>query len=246
MPPKPIKQKSPDRVAIISAVNTYLGFFVLVVLIVEAGLGAVAIQTQGLNQVITIFGMLFVILSLILAVCFFAYRKPDALLLTIASHTRPEVQSLNDFCSRVSGYWWERVKPDEPCAVSFMEIRPDSTTGTVKLKGKVFSRDGEFVAVWESIASCINPNARKIFYNWQGCFRSRLNEPYEGFGEFSFEEYSNKIDKGVGIFFDTNITDAKSTTKKFVEFWRCPQPDMQAMQEGDDKLISDMVRRKSV
>jgi hypothetical protein len=42
MPPKPLKQKSPDRVAIISAVKTYLGFFVLLVLVVEAALGALA------------------------------------------------------------------------------------------------------------------------------------------------------------------------------------------------------------
>jgi hypothetical protein len=96
--------------------------------------------------------MLLVIVALIAVVSFFAYRKPEALLLTVASHVTPEVHSLQDFCSRISGHWWERIKPDEPCAISFVEMRPDSATSTVKMKGNVYGRDGEFVAVWESIA----------------------------------------------------------------------------------------------
>ena len=76
MPSKPQKQKSPDRVAIISAVKTYLGFFVLIVLVVETVLSTLALKTQGQNQLIALYGMLFVIVVLIAVVSFFAYRKP--------------------------------------------------------------------------------------------------------------------------------------------------------------------------
>ena len=244
MPSKLPKQKSPDRVAIITAVKTYLGFFVLVVLVVETVLGALALKTQGQNQLVALYGMLFVIVALIAVVSFFAYRKPDALLRTVASHATPEMQSLQDFCSRISGHWWERIKPDEPSAISFVEIRPDLATSTVKMKGNAYSRDGELAAVWESIASCINPSERKIFYYWEGRHPSRPNEPYEGFGEISFHEFSNRIDSGVGIFSDTNVTDMKSTTKKSVEFRRSAEPEIQVMQEGNDKFISEMVRKK--
>ena len=244
MPQKLAKQKSPDRVAIIAAVKTYLGFFVLVVLVVEAVLGALALKTQGQNQLVALYGMLFVIAALVAVVSFFAYRKPEALLRTAASHATPEMQSLQDFCSRISGHWWERIKPDEPSAISFVEIRPDSATSTVKMKGNAYSRDGKLAAVWESIASCINPSERKIFYYWEGRHPSRPNEPYEGFGEISFHDFSDRIDSGVGIFSDTNVTDMKSTTKKSVEFRRSAAPEIQVMQEGNDKFISEMVRKK--
>lgn len=244
MPPKLLKQKSPDRVAIITAVKTYLGFFVLVVLVVEAVLGVLALNSQGQNQLVALYGMLFVIVALIAVVSFFAYRRPEALLRTVATNATSEVQSLQDFCNRISGHWWERLRPDEPSAISFVEIRPDSAKSTVKMKGKAYSRDGEFSGTWESVATCIDPSERKIFYYWEGRYPSRPNEPYEGFGEISFHEFSNRIDSGVGIFSNTNVTDMKSTTKKSVEFRRSAEPEIQVMQEGNDKSISEMVRKK--
>ena len=54
MPTKPPIQTSHDRVEIISAVKTYLGFFVLVVLVVETVLGALALKIQGDNQLVVL------------------------------------------------------------------------------------------------------------------------------------------------------------------------------------------------
>jgi len=244
MPTKPPKQRISDRVAIISAVKTYLGFFVLVVLVVEAVLGALALKTQGENQLVALYGMLFVIVALIAVVSFFAYRKPEALLRTVAATATSEVQSMQDFCSRISGHWWERIIPDEPSAISFVEIRPDWATSTVKMKGNAYTRAGELAANWESVASCINPGERKIFYYWKGLHPSRPKEPFEGFGEISFREFSNQIDSGDGVFSDTNVIDMKSTTKKSVEFRRSVTSEIQVMQEGNDKVISEMVRKK--
>ena len=239
MTSEPSKQQNTDRVAIIGAVKTYLGFFVLIVLVVEAVLGALALRTQGQNQLVALYGMLFVFAALIAVVSFFAYLKPDALLRSIQ-----DVQSLQDFSNRISGHWWERINPDEPSAISFVEIRPDPATSAVKMKGNAYSKGGELAAIWESVASCINPSERKLFYYWKGWHPSRPNEPYEGFGEVSFHDSTGRMDSGVGFFSDTNLTDMKSTTKKSLKFRRCEGVDVQVMQEGCDKSISEMVRNK--
>jgi len=68
-----------DRVRIIETVQTPLGFFVLVVLVVEAILGMVAGLTDRANQVIVISGMLAIISALIVVVAFLAYYRPEAL-----------------------------------------------------------------------------------------------------------------------------------------------------------------------
>ena len=64
MPTKSKKQKSPERVAIINAVKTYIGFFVLIVLVIESVLGAIALNTEGQNQLVALYGMLFIVLVL--------------------------------------------------------------------------------------------------------------------------------------------------------------------------------------
>ena len=239
MPTKP--QKISDRVAIINAVKTYLGFFVLIVLVVEGVLGVLAVRTKGQNQLVAICGMIFVVIILIVVVSFFAYRKPRALLDSGANQDKPELQ---DFCNRISGHWWERIKPDEPSAISFVEINPDLATNTIKMKGSSYNRDGELAAIWETVASCINISERKIFYYWKGLHPSRPSEPYEGFGEISFNESPDRIDRGVGFFSDTNITDMESTTRKFVEFQRSIEQDIQVLQEGNIKLISELIRKR--
>ena len=117
-------------------------------------------------------------------------------------------------------------------------------TNTVRIKGTAYRRDGEVSAIWETVATCINPNDRKVFYYWKGWHPSRQNEPYEGFGEISFHESDERIDDGVGFFSDTNLTDMKTTTKKSVEFRRSTAQENQVMKEGDSKLISKLIRKK--
>ena len=68
-----------DRAQIIKTVQTPLGFFVLVVLVVEAILGTVAGFSEPPAQTIAIYGMLGLITSLVLIVSFLAYMRPEAL-----------------------------------------------------------------------------------------------------------------------------------------------------------------------
>lgn len=233
--------KKSERVAVINAVKTYLGFFVLVILIVEIVLGAVALKAQGINQMIALYGMLFVILVMVAVVSFFAYKKPEALLRT-ARQQMDNAQPLHDFSNRISGYWWESIHQGST-SISLVEIRLDTATGTVKMKGKGYNKNGEFSSVWESVASCINPGERKVFYYWEGRHISRPNEDYEGFGEISFDD-ADHIEQAVGFFSDTNLTDIKTTTRKSIEFRRCPKADIEIILNGNKSEIAKLINRK--
>lgn len=94
-------------------------------------------------------------------------------------------------------------------------------TETVKIKGDSFNGNGELVAIWESIATCINPSQRLVFYYWKGWHPIAPNDPYEGFGQISFHE---SLHNGFGVFSDTNLTDWKTTTRKSVIFERISDP----------------------
>ena len=67
------------RASIIEIVTTPLGFYALVVLIVEVILGFVAAFGAGLDRTLTISGMLVVIIGLILLVAYFAHHRPEVL-----------------------------------------------------------------------------------------------------------------------------------------------------------------------
>lgn len=67
------------KVNVINAVKTPLGFFVLVVLLVEVILGITANMSTGSDRTILIVGMLFLILLLVIIVAWMAYYRPSAL-----------------------------------------------------------------------------------------------------------------------------------------------------------------------
>lgn len=67
------------RVGLIRAVRTPLGFFVLIVLVIEAILGTVAGVSSGLDRTLSLVGMLVIIFALVAIVAFMAYYRPEAL-----------------------------------------------------------------------------------------------------------------------------------------------------------------------
>jgi O-acetyl-ADP-ribose deacetylase (regulator of RNase III) len=79
MPESSGSNNGSSRVDIIGAVQTPLGFFVLVVLVVEALLGVVAALSNSSDRTIAIGGMLFIIVGLIAVVAVLAYARPEAL-----------------------------------------------------------------------------------------------------------------------------------------------------------------------
>lgn len=79
MPESSESKNGSSRVDIIGAVQTPLGFFVLVVLVVEAILGTVAALSASGERTIAIAGMLVLIAGLVAIVAFLAYARPEAL-----------------------------------------------------------------------------------------------------------------------------------------------------------------------
>lgn len=68
-----------SRVNIIQTVQTPLGFFALVVLVVEVIFGITANFSQGSDRTYLIVGMIGLMFLLVCIVAFFAYKKPGAL-----------------------------------------------------------------------------------------------------------------------------------------------------------------------
>jgi len=73
------KARRGGRVELVKAVQTPLGFFVLVVLIVEVGLGVLTGLTNGYVQTVLVFGMIGTIILLVLIVAGIAVYRPEAL-----------------------------------------------------------------------------------------------------------------------------------------------------------------------
>jgi hypothetical protein len=244
MPARQPKDQGSNRVALVSAVNTYLGFFVFVVLVMEAVFGGLALKTDGQIQLVALYSMGLIIAALIVVVALFAAFKPGALLQTAVGFATPEMESTQRFCTEICGKWWERIVPDDSSALSYVEIGPERATNTIKMKGRSYARDGKLWATWESIATCINPSERKVFYYWKGVRLATPKDPFEGFGEISFRKSSNQIQSGDGVFSDTNLTNIESTTKKFAEFARSTPGEERVMEGGDGDSIGKLIQAK--
>lgn len=74
-----VSKRRESRTGIIEAVKTPLGFFVLVVLVVEALLGIIVGLSEGTDRTLAIVGMLGVIGALILVVAVIAFFRPKNL-----------------------------------------------------------------------------------------------------------------------------------------------------------------------
>ena len=149
------------------------------------------------------------------------------------------------FTDLIIGAWWERMFQDEASAISFMEIDSDPKTNAIKIKGKAFEKkEGKYVANWKSIATCIDADAERVFYYWEGKHPTRPNEPYCGFGEIDFEIYQAASKKARGYFIDANEMDPTTTTKKTFKMRRCTDEEVRIMKGLEDDRINELVKKK--
>jgi hypothetical protein len=228
------------RVPIIRAVTTYLGFLVLLVLIVEAVLGVLVLKENGQTQLVALYGFLVIVVILIGVVSYFQYHDPGNL-------TSAAFQGLINFGSRIEGHWWEVMTPSTPTAISLFHIAVDPQTGTVRINnGTGYNQDGQFESTWESVATCINLGEGKLFYYWRGSHQSRPEESFEGFGEMSFDQSIEPYSRGRGIFFDSNLADVSERTKKFTRLIRCGSKEYEIIGGHDTAASEAFIKRKCV
>ena len=82
---KPEKDKKQDtrpienKIGVINAVNSPLGFFTLVVLVIESTLGFLVYKDKVDDSSIIITGMLLLLFCLVAVVSLIAYKRPEAL-----------------------------------------------------------------------------------------------------------------------------------------------------------------------
>jgi hypothetical protein len=149
-----------------------------------------------------------------------------------------------DFCNKITGYWWERIKPDTASALSFVSIQYDENTLMLKMKGRSFDKEGNYISYWESKSTGIHFKEQKVFYYWQGWFPSKPSEPFEGVGEISFYGLTNVFTEGNGIFSNINIADIKSIQKSSFELNRSSSEEETTMYSKDKEGIAALIKDK--
>ncbi|HMK27607.1 MAG TPA: nucleotide-binding protein [Chitinophagaceae bacterium] len=149
-----------------------------------------------------------------------------------------------EFCNKITGYWWEHIKPDTNSALSFVSIEYDEDILILNMKGRTFDTKGNYTAYWETKSTGIHFEEQKVFYNWVGWFPSRPSEPFEGVGEIKFYGEEGILTEGNGIFSNINIADIKSIEKSSFELSRSNEAEIDIMYSKDKEKIARLIVEK--
>jgi hypothetical protein len=147
------------------------------------------------------------------------------------------------FSNGIAGQWWQRMKPDDASALSYMTVVFDAATGGVRLRGQAYGLDTRLVANWESDATAMKVAARKVFYYWTGWHPDEPNHRYEGFGEFRFREARGIFSKGGGLFSNTNLSDIASTIRKSFSLRRVTAEELKIMEGTDTERMRHLIEQ---
>jgi hypothetical protein len=165
----------------------------------------------------------------------------------VSSSSQPELRS---FCQHVAGHWWS-IGAD-PNSVSFATIEPDHTTGTLIVNGRAYALDGHVWATWDTTASSIDLQRKKLLYIWEGrhSYREEQHpgkppESHDGSQRHGFGEISFYDSTGVGRFYDIAVTDEKRIIEKESTWERCSSKKEVCIMEGSDwNRIGSLVQKK--
>jgi hypothetical protein len=136
-----------------------------------------------------------------------------------------------------------RFRADTPYP-GFVTITPDRAAGTLVMNGRAYAPDGKAVAVWGTLASCIYLKEKKLYYFWRGHHPASPKDTWEGFGAISFRDSQGLSNSADCLYFDTNLWDAISITRKSSDYWRCTKREADIMHGSDNEGIGALVREK--
>lgn len=152
------------------------------------------------------------------------------------------IDEITAFCARITGFWWERLLPDDGGALSFVTVEPDPATNTVKMSGPAYDTVGKPTADWYTVGMSVNRSDRKLSYIWEGTHKPT---PYEGFGSVRFDAAPDAFVTGNGMFFDANVAALETSRRKSTTFRRCVDPkEIEVMQGTNGPQISALVQEK--
>ena len=194
------------RVALVGAVKSYLGFFVLVLLVAEATLGIAGLSAKDPhNQALALQLMLVVLVGLCAVVTVLALKKPDVLMRTLGSEGAAEAER-QAFLDELYGEWAERVDGAGPTALSIVEIRPDAVARSLRMTGRGYDAGGGEASFWKTTAIGISAPERKLLYYWEGTPLPVPVPKLEGYAEITFYATGSGLE-GRGWFSDANLGD---------------------------------------
>jgi hypothetical protein len=150
-----------------------------------------------------------------------------------------------EFNKKLHGCWWERIIPDSSAAISLARIEPNATTGTLRLSGLVFDRNGRYIANWDSVDSCVNPTTEKLFYYWTGQGRKGESKAQNGYGEFDFEFPAEGTPTAHGRYSDLTLGPDGKVVTKSTEL-RQASPDDEKVIFGDDPAATAALIQKRI
>lgn len=152
--------------------------------------------------------------------------------------------ALDEFCARLTGYWWQRILPDDASALSFVRVEPNPALNSVRMSGVAYHTDGTPIANWYSLGVSIDREGRQLSYIWEGLHPLQPNDSYQGFGSIKFDDASEVFRVGRGHFFNANLADLKTARRKSLEFRRCTDADEIAVMSGGGEPIGPLVLKK--
>ena len=168
------KQTPGKRVDIIRTVHTPLGFFTLVVLVVEVVLGSVAALSAGGDRTLLILGMLALIFLLVILVACLAVFRPEALGGTRPGSQAAEASERKTYARSVGGVTslWNTEIQDDEIREQLQDLaekadREPSNSQPCTEAGLVYrDRVGDYgLAVWWFIESILRTPAESYPYD---------------------------------------------------------------------------------
>lgn len=164
----------------------------------------------------------------------------------------PEVREHQDglwqFCSRIAGHWWERMRQgeDDKSALSYVTIMVDTTTNNPRLGGQAYDLDGERLANWKSIISGSRYDGQwQVFYRWEGEHDAQTGQVYGGGGSFKFDD--EMLQTARGYFYDTNfakLPDIATTRIKRFGLYRCDPKEIDIMKKPWSEQAKALIKKK--
>jgi predicted nucleotide-binding protein len=166
--------------------------------------------------------------------------------------SRSEIEAWDaarQFSRSIAGYWWGRRHWSQD-SIGFINLSIDPADLMPKVFGRAYSRDGERVAEWSSVAACVLAPAGRLYFRFEGHHpptrpgrRNASSEEYRGFSEYKFDPPLDNPTRGNGALSDLNVKREVMRPKLTLELRRClAQRDIDAMESGDRARIADVVQ----
>lgn len=151
--------------------------------------------------------------------------------------------SASTFCSRIAGFWWEYITPEIVSSIGFLEITVDASGG-LRINGDAYRSDGSRAADWWTEGCAVNPLERKLLYVWKGRYIDNPKRPFEGFGDFLFNDSDGQFLRGHGFFAEMDVTDLRKTQKRAGKIYRCSLAEVEVMRSGNRDKINSLIQGK--